>query len=284
MIIAIDLDGTIGEEKRTFERALAKPLPGALDCLARLKAEGHRIIIYTARSWSEYELTKHWLETHNAAHDELIMGKPVVDMFIDDRAVRFTTWNDITALLNEGTHRAKRNPLALATHHAEQFRKWAADHPLGTGNFIEIASVDYSRYPGTLLRGEEFDLPAHLDAKGAQYQKISAADVERDGCTFAPDASVLAVHSLQHTQDVDAFAAALSAAVADNQHVFMVTPWMLPRSANGQDNWRMSADAVRYVFTKKYDFDLLHVKHVGFEESEANAVAIEFILKRRARK
>lgn len=92
--IMIDLDGVICTEERTFERALAQPIPGAGAAIRSLRSAGHTVIIYTGRGWPEYRMTRQWLEEHGIEFDGLHMGKPIADIWIDDRAVRFTTWEE----------------------------------------------------------------------------------------------------------------------------------------------------------------------------------------------
>lgn len=92
MQIIIDLDGTIFSEERTFSRSLAKPLRGAVRSINALYKEGHRIILYSSRSWQEYEMTEHWLRHFKVKYHQLYMGKPVGDVWIDDRALRFENW------------------------------------------------------------------------------------------------------------------------------------------------------------------------------------------------
>lgn len=92
MQLIIDLDGTICTEEKQFSRALARPLPGAIDAIRHLKEKGHTVIIYSARTWAEYELTVDWLVRHNVAYDQLILGKPQGDFWIDDRAVPHVDW------------------------------------------------------------------------------------------------------------------------------------------------------------------------------------------------
>ena len=95
MQLIIDMDGTICTEEKTFSRSMANPIPGAKETLDKLKARGHTIIIYSARSWNEYEMTINWLEENKIPFDQLIMGKPIGDYWIDDRAIRYTSWKDI---------------------------------------------------------------------------------------------------------------------------------------------------------------------------------------------
>jgi len=100
MRIVIDIDGTICTEEKTFERCLATPLPGAVESINRLFTEGHHVILYTARGWQEYEMTVKWLVNHNIPYDQLIMGKPIADVWIDDRTEKFTNWKDIMEKLD----------------------------------------------------------------------------------------------------------------------------------------------------------------------------------------
>ena len=93
--VAVDLDGTICSEERTFDRPLARPLPGAVEALRMLKENGNTIIVYTARGWEQYRVTKDWLEKNRIAFDQILMGKLIVDCWIDDRARRFVSWDTL---------------------------------------------------------------------------------------------------------------------------------------------------------------------------------------------
>lgn len=95
MQIIIDMDGTICTEEKTYSRALAKPHEGAVESINKLYEEGHTLIIYSARSWMEYEMTVDWLQKHGVKYHQLVMGKPIGDVWIDDRAIRYTGWNEV---------------------------------------------------------------------------------------------------------------------------------------------------------------------------------------------
>lgn len=109
MQIIIDIDGTICTEERQYSRPLARPLSGAVESINRLFEEGNTIILYTARTWSEWEVTTHWLQANGVKYHQLFMGKPVGDVWIDDRAIAHTTWDETMATLaqraNRGTQR-----------------------------------------------------------------------------------------------------------------------------------------------------------------------------------
>lgn len=99
MKIVVDLDGTICSEERQFSRALAEPLPGAIEALEALNRNGHTIIIYSARTWAEYEMTAAWLAANSVPHSQLILGKPEGDFWIDDRAIRHSSWKETLGLV-----------------------------------------------------------------------------------------------------------------------------------------------------------------------------------------
>ncbi len=95
MQLIVDLDGTICSEEKTFSRSMAKPIHGAKEALDLLHSQGHTIIIYSARTWNEYEMTIKWLKDHHIPYDQVILGKPVGNYWIDDRALSFTSWEKV---------------------------------------------------------------------------------------------------------------------------------------------------------------------------------------------
>lgn len=93
MVVFVDMDGTICTELRPAERPQAEPLPGAREALAAMADAGHTVVIWTARGWHEYVATKTWLDTHGFRYAQLLMGKPIANIIIDDRARRFVGWD-----------------------------------------------------------------------------------------------------------------------------------------------------------------------------------------------
>ncbi|MBP1614920.1 MAG: Haloacid dehalogenase-like hydrolase [Bacteroidetes bacterium] len=101
MQIIIDMDGTICTEERTYSRCLAQPKENAVESINRLYDGGHTIIIYSARTWMEFEMTTAWLKDHGVKYHQLMMGKPIGDVWIDDRALHFEdNWKEIMDQLN----------------------------------------------------------------------------------------------------------------------------------------------------------------------------------------
>lgn len=59
-----------------------------ISMLNLLKLQGHTIILHTGRHWNHIKVTKMQIEEAGISYDSLVMGKPVSDFYIDDRAVR----------------------------------------------------------------------------------------------------------------------------------------------------------------------------------------------------
>ena len=94
-VIVIDVKGAICTEERTFDWPLAKLLPQAQEALQKLKDINNTIILWTARGWEQFKITKKWLGDHGFVYDQILMGKPMVDCFIDDRARQFKGWDTL---------------------------------------------------------------------------------------------------------------------------------------------------------------------------------------------
>jgi capsule biosynthesis phosphatase len=109
MRICLDLDGTVCENKEDGARySDVLPMPGAVETIARWRAEGHYVVLQTARGMRTYnsnegqilahmKLLHDWLEKWNIVVDEIRIGKPHCDIFIDDKGYKHTNWTDTAA-------------------------------------------------------------------------------------------------------------------------------------------------------------------------------------------
>lgn len=108
MRICIDLDGVICKLRLPDQSyADVEPVPGAIGKLRELKAAGHYLIICTARHMKTCEgnvgrvvarqgaVTLEWLAKHGIEYDEIHFGKPHAQVYIDDNALRFSSWSEI---------------------------------------------------------------------------------------------------------------------------------------------------------------------------------------------
>jgi capsule biosynthesis phosphatase len=98
--ICFDLDNTLLTYPAIAgDYSTVKPIYKNLALLKKLKSDGHDIIIYTARRMKTHHgnigkvikdiagITIDTLERFNIEYDELIFGKPIADIYIDDRAI-----------------------------------------------------------------------------------------------------------------------------------------------------------------------------------------------------
>lgn len=125
MIIAVDFDGTIVEDRYP---EIGKERPFAIATLKQLIKDGHRLILWSVREGSRLERAKQWCEERGVhffavnrdyEDDELTSmhhsHKVKADVFIDDRNVGgLPDWGTIYQLIN--------NKLSLEeylTHNAE---------------------------------------------------------------------------------------------------------------------------------------------------------------------
>jgi len=100
MRICFDLDNTLVTYPDVpNDYSTVKPIESMISLVQRLHNEGHTIIIHTARRMATHKnnvgsvirdigrQTFDTLEKFNIPYDELLFGKPIADMYIDDRAV-----------------------------------------------------------------------------------------------------------------------------------------------------------------------------------------------------
>ena len=95
MTIAIDFDGVIHKySKGWLDGSIYDvPMDGAKETIDNLINEGHTVIVSTARP--NIEDIKPWLIKNGFPDIEVTNRKPPAKIYIDDRAIRFTSWNDI---------------------------------------------------------------------------------------------------------------------------------------------------------------------------------------------
>jgi hypothetical protein len=99
MIIFVDIDDTIcyyAEIGNNKNYDLAEPYKERINKINKLYDEGNTIIYWTARgtltqiNWFEKTLLQ--LKKWNCKFNELRMGKPVYDLFIDDKNINSDTY------------------------------------------------------------------------------------------------------------------------------------------------------------------------------------------------
>ena len=104
--IAIDFDGVIHKSSKGFYDGTVydEPVEGTIDAIKYLSTK-YKIIIFTAKAKSDrplvngktgVELVWEWLEKYNLSQYivEITSEKPRAVAYIDDRGIRFNSWEE----------------------------------------------------------------------------------------------------------------------------------------------------------------------------------------------
>jgi capsule biosynthesis phosphatase len=107
--ICFDLDGTICDLRKPGQTYCdVLPKQGAVEFLRKVREAGHYIILHTARGMGTAasnqgammkrvgQVTFDWLERHGIVYDEIYFGKPNAHVTVDDRSVRFESWDALS--------------------------------------------------------------------------------------------------------------------------------------------------------------------------------------------
>lgn len=111
MKIAIDFDGVIHGYSKGYQDGdlYDPPVPGASEAMKKMKEAGHYLYIFTTRTnkifkkpgdgkdekYQENQI-KEYMAKYDIPYDKIwTFGKPMADLFIDDRAINFAgKWDE----------------------------------------------------------------------------------------------------------------------------------------------------------------------------------------------
>jgi len=123
MTIAIDFDGVIHAYSRGWQggQLYDPPVEGTREALTKLREKGWKIYIFSTRTNKIYhkneqptqeEQMKNYLNEHGIPFDKIWnFGKPMADVYLDDRALTFRgNWSE-------------------ALHEIENFQVWNRETP-----------------------------------------------------------------------------------------------------------------------------------------------------------
>lgn len=105
-IIAFDFDGVLAEYNGwRGADVLGDPIPGAKECVNNLRKQGYSVVVFSVRpAWRLRDWAERWgfeFDGYNnspqAMKDgEERSGKVIADLYVDDRAFRFTgDWKEV---------------------------------------------------------------------------------------------------------------------------------------------------------------------------------------------
>lgn len=86
---AVDLDGCLAEGIWTPDNPTSKigyPIWQNVHKARDLEAAGYKIIIHTARGWTDYENIEGWCNHYHVPFRRIVCGKILAAIYIDDRA------------------------------------------------------------------------------------------------------------------------------------------------------------------------------------------------------
>lgn len=82
--IIVDFDNTIANNSGYPDFEPLEPTEGAKEALEEITRRGFKIIVWTARHYSDYEKIEHWLEQHEIPFRGIVCGKVLGKYMIDD--------------------------------------------------------------------------------------------------------------------------------------------------------------------------------------------------------
>ena len=151
----IDLDNTLCLTQNS-DYVNSTPIEERIRYVNELKKNGHHITIWTARGATSgidhYELTNSQLKQWGVEYDNLLMGKPDYDVYIDDKSFNVDTHWPIP----KESNKSKKLPVEIV--------------PKGWGK--EVIFVNNDEYCGKLLcfeKDKKFSMHYHIKKKETWY-------------------------------------------------------------------------------------------------------------------
>jgi mannose-6-phosphate isomerase-like protein (cupin superfamily) len=152
----IDLDNTLCKTENS-DYVNSTPIIERINYVNELKMAGNHITIWTARGATSgidhSELTKKQINDWNIQYDELLMGKPNYDVYIDDKSFNVDSY---WPLPKEGDTKSKKIQSEIVQ------KGWGK----------EIIFVNNPEYCGKILcfnKGKRFSMHYHIQKKETWY-------------------------------------------------------------------------------------------------------------------
>jgi ribonucleotide monophosphatase NagD (HAD superfamily) len=92
MLVGVDFDGVIHDQKPLPGFKMGRPIKGAREALVRMKMRGDTVVIFTYRALRDTKHIADWLKYFEIPYDRISNIKENFDLIIDDKAVKFVTW------------------------------------------------------------------------------------------------------------------------------------------------------------------------------------------------
>ena len=94
--VGVDWDKTIFETSGYPDFIPTTIIKGAKEGLEEIVRLGYKVVVFTARPWSDLYLLKHLIKEYNLPVDQIICGKPLFLVLIDDKNLEFkNNWVEV---------------------------------------------------------------------------------------------------------------------------------------------------------------------------------------------
>jgi len=100
--ISVDFDHTITVTENEYEYGDERPNPEVIEWMRDRYYEGHTLLVWTARPWTEAHIVAARLTEWDVRFHGLMMGKGGSDVYLDDKAVNVNAdgWQaDVSGIL-----------------------------------------------------------------------------------------------------------------------------------------------------------------------------------------
>lgn len=89
-LICIDFDKTLTDPDQDEWQPAdeQQPWEEMIEAVRDAYVSGNKVVIWTARQWSEAPQVEGWLTAHEVPHHGLMCGKGGADKYVDDKAIR----------------------------------------------------------------------------------------------------------------------------------------------------------------------------------------------------
>lgn len=89
----IDFDGVLAKSIWPH-RGIGLPIIRNHDKLREVAEAGYKVVIHTARPWSDYEMIVSWLDKFDLPYTAVVCGKFLAYKYVDDKAINSeeVTW------------------------------------------------------------------------------------------------------------------------------------------------------------------------------------------------
>ena len=94
--VCVDFDNCICNNSGYPEYVPTTVIGNCKEVLKQITNRGFKVVIYTARPYSDYQMIENFLDDNELEYRRIICGKPLARYIIDDRNIEFSgNWDNV---------------------------------------------------------------------------------------------------------------------------------------------------------------------------------------------